>query len=235
MNSEQLISIVKRAALGLSNIINEPNNKFTKDQIAKLMPITVEFMSAMSLATSKIASQETEITHLGRQLEKSEESKRSPDGSADSICQALAELNDRNARSKNVIVQNVPEADKILSLNDQNIEDRAKMEKMFENVAELQTIKPTKIFRLGMRKDEKMRPLKVIFEDSGEAAAVMSGRSRFPKGIKVKRDLTVMQRGELQRLWEEVDRRKRNGEDNITVKFINAKPKIVALPPKNLM
>jgi hypothetical protein len=51
--AEEIIALVRSAALALSEVINEPANRFTKEHIAKIMPITIEFMSAVSTAAAK--------------------------------------------------------------------------------------------------------------------------------------------------------------------------------------
>jgi hypothetical protein len=224
MDSTQIIELVKSAALSLSAIVNDNANKFTKDQISKLMPTTIEFMSAMSLATAKISSQEKEIALLTQRLDSVE---RSPNGNSTlQVCNALAELAERTERAKNIIMFNVPE------LNTTGPSYISEEKKQIDDIISESEIPLThniiRFQRLGQRNEKKIRPIKITLNSSDDAKSLIYGKKKFPPNIKIKQDYTIMQRNHLRELWSEVESRKGKGEDNISIKFFNDTPRIVA-------
>jgi hypothetical protein len=227
MDAVKIIDLVREAALSLSAILNDNANRFTKDHISKLMPTTIQFMSAMSMATTKISSQEKEISLLSQKLESFERSPASSNTLHD-VCDALAEMTERSERSKNVIMFNVPE----LNGNGSTSTDMAEEKKQVSDILDSSNIPITqgilRVQRLGQRQDNKIRPIKVTFENGDDAKNLLFRRKKFPPSIKIKQDHTIMQRNYLRELWNEVENRRRNGEANLSVKFINGTPKIVA-------
>jgi hypothetical protein len=225
MNAEKIIDLVRDAACLLSGIINDNANKFTKDHISKLMPATIEFMSAMSMATAKLSSQEKEISLLTQQLESFARTPASTNTLQ--VCDTLAEMTERSERSKNAKMFNVPEINKNDSTSNYMSEEKKQIDKILDSSDLPITQGILRVQRIGQRQENKTRPIKIVFENSDDAKNVIFGKKKFPPNIKIKQDYTIMQRNHLRELWNEVTRKK-NGEANIFVKLINGTPKIVA-------
>jgi hypothetical protein len=231
MDAHEILDLVKAAAHALSQTVMDSANKFTKDQIAKVMPISIDFMAAMSLATAKLVSQEGEIARLKDRIEFNKTANSS--SRAIDICDTLAELGERDMRSKNVIMFDVPEAGLDVPVSEHIAEDRKKVAEIIQHVEVLSPEKVVRLQRLGTRQKDKTRPLKITFVTGEDAKAVLYNKSRLPKSIKVKQDYTDIQREHIRKTWSELERRKANGEENIVIKYINGAPKIVKGWKKN--
>jgi hypothetical protein len=123
-------------------------------------------------------------------------------------------------------VFNVPESTKAGS--DYITEDKKQIVDII-NSSDIQVAHSiVRIQRLGQRQDNRVRPIKITFENSVDAKNLIYEKNKFPPNIKLKRDYTIMQRNHLRELWSQVEARKTKGDDNISVKFFNGTPKIVA-------
>lgn len=146
------------------------------------------------------------------------------------------EIEDRRQREDNLIIMNVPE-----SASSNSSERMEHDNKLISNILEPVLVNMNfKTIRLGKRKmlssndfdstkPPPMRPIKVIFKTgSGDARSVIRQKEKLTLGnFKIKRDMTVSQRALIRKTYKELDDRKREGETNIQVKFVNNTPKIV--------
>jgi len=98
----------------------------------------------------------------------------------------------------------------------------------------------TKLVRLGKVPSDSARPIKIIF-DSNEAATNLLSKFNvlkrsgtiFPNGFRIGSDKTLLQRKLLRSCHSELDRRVKNGEANLRIKFHNGTPKIASETSKN--
>jgi hypothetical protein len=235
LNSQEILNAANTAADNLSEVISENITKLTKEQIKKFMQAANRFLTTVGSAASLIAEQENELKHLREKIKQqnlSNVNNTTGHKSLD-ICDAISELAERNTRAKNIIVHNIPEPDTSLSPAEQNEHNSSQVTQVLANVDPNVSTKIQRTHRLGRHQVGKMRPLKVVFRDSDCANEIMFNRRGLPPNIKIKSDLTDLQREHLRKLWTEVEERKTKGDDNITVKFINATPRIVPLRKKN--
>jgi hypothetical protein len=143
------------------------------------------------------------------------------------IYETIDELEERKLCEKNVIVFNVPESDSAMSFNGMQ-EDTGAVADILKGIDESGNFNVTKMYRLGTKKPDKVRPIKVEFSNREQASQVVfNSRKVIDRGVKIKRDLTLRQRHEITQLWKEVESRRDNGEINLTVRWVNSKPKIV--------
>jgi hypothetical protein len=226
MDYQEIISMVKKAANSLSDTINE-QGKFTKEHISKLMPITIEFMSAMSMASAKLAAQETEISMLRDRIDKLEAQNPNSTKTNDIICETLAELAERDERSRNIIMFNVPELDDKTPKSDYPAQEKKQVSDLIDNVECKRSGGIIRVHRLGLRQKDKMRPIKVVFDNSVDPREIIYSKRALPPSIQVKPDYTVKQRNNQKALWTEIEARKSRGEENLGIKFVNGTPKIV--------
>jgi hypothetical protein len=235
IKAEELIIRAHKAADQLIAVITEHTKQFTKEALTKIMPMNNEFLAVAALAASLISAQETELKQLQNRLTEQMKSDCSNGPIQRSIdaCETLSELAERNTRTKNVIFIGIPEIDDSLPQKDHSSEDLKQITEMVDKVDEKAATKIIRCYRLGLRKANNSRPIKVIFQDAEYSDSVLYGRQRFPQNIKVRHDLTIVQRDHLKMLWSEIDERKKKGETNLTVKYINNTPKIVTDRKKN--
>lgn len=215
----------------------DPANKFNKEQMAKLTPKLSELLGNISLVSTKVGFLEGELNayknispNHSQYLSTTNIEKEQLTG----ICETLAEMEDRKLRSKNVIMFNVPESSgnshpEIMS------EDLNKVKSILHNVSNVDTSQ-IKLYRLGKKDTNKTRPIKIELPDKYQARTVLQNKGIPYENviIKTKNDLTMLQRQEVQNLWKELEDRKSKGENNLIIKYINNRPKILNNIPKNL-
>lgn len=226
-----------------SNIINsmnstimDPSNKFTKEQMAKLTPKLSELLGNISVVGAKVGFLEGELkayTNISQQKPPQVQSLPNTIQDLPGICETLAEMEERKLRSKNIIMFNVPECS-TGTQTDCMREDRNKVLSILNKVENVDTSE-IKMFRLGKKEMEKTRPIKIELSDQHQVKLVLQKKAIDYQNvsIKTKKDLTWVQRQEIQNVWKELENRKNKGENNLTIKYINNSPKIVTTTPKN--
>jgi regulator of replication initiation timing len=155
-----------------------------------------------------------------------------------SVIQLVREISERDSCSSNVVAYGIPESS-APSLREK-IADDVKL--ISDTLAPLSVSisSDVKLFRIGRNVKNSARPLKIIFKTKVEAASFLSSvgearRSRvlLPAGVKFVRDKTKLERKLLRESHEELDRRKLNGEEGLSIKYVNGIPEIARLNPKN--
>lgn len=152
----------------------------------------------------------------------------------------FAEWNDRLKRASNAIIYNLPEKSSS-SVNARVKHDSDWMSNLL-GVFQIQISPLTmKCVRIGKPSKDKPRPLKVFFpnaEFARDFCSKFSGeevKRAFPDLplVSVGRDRTSRERTHLQQLRAELAERSKNGEKDITIKFINGVPAITKNLQKN--
>lgn len=144
----------------------------------------------------------------------------------------LLKVEERKTRSMNVILYNVPESTS--TLGETRIrDDRASVSDAIKDIDSNVDLDKAKIYRLGVPIANRIRPIKLEFDDPIPVRSILTGKSKLRNGIKANNDLTNLQRSYLSDLRKELDERRRKGENSITIKYINSVPKIVNSRPKN--
>lgn len=143
----------------------------------------------------------------------------------------IREIRDRQEREKNIIIMGIPEQ------NCQSTEERIYKDEI-EVMAVTQSIykdiqKPLKIIRLGKYNPTKNRRIKVCYDSKEPAKQLLRGKIKVPGNIKIYSDQTPAQIKYLQSLKEELLRRTSNGENDLTIKYINGTPTITKNITKN--
>ena len=78
-----------------------------------------------------------------------------------------------------------------------------------------------------VKKKNKVRPLKIIFNDSNSAKlALRSNANNNDFRSHFKADLTDSQRDSIKWIKAELENRKSNGEENLIIRYINNTPTI---------
>ena len=87
-----------------------------------------------------------------------------------------------------------------------------------------------RLSRIGARLPDKNRPLKVTFGSQHAATEfLVKNRSKNPPLFSASSDKTPRERDRLKELRAELKRRTENGEENLTIKYRNSVPLILAI------
>lgn len=148
------------------------------------------------------------------------------------VSQVMQETFERERCSYNLLVYNIPESSS--SSSTQRIsDDKASFSSLVEPL--VQTIPSNlKLFRLGKVQTNNTRPLKVIFQTKEAAAKFLQDFTDaktdgkvFSSDLRIVRDKTSLQRSLLKSCHLELDQRSKDGENDLSIKFINGLPKVV--------
>lgn len=147
----------------------------------------------------------------------------------------LDEIGERERRSSNVILFGVSECP---ALDDnENAEARKKREltQVREALSNIPGYKaPVAAIRLGKidaKPGSGPRPIKVIFSEKQSAVTILRNGKKLPSGMSAKNDMTPYQRDYLIKLRQELEERTKQGETELTIKYINNNPKILKTKP----
>lgn len=142
----------------------------------------------------------------------------------------IHEITDRAERQKNVIVIGVSEHEEGTS-QERQTRDRTEISNILKSVLRTETpLQPWKLQRIGKQKLGVNRPLKLCFDTGSVAKDILKHRNNvIDKGIKIFADQTPAQQSYIKKLREELSNRVRNGEADLTIKYVKGQPKIVNL------
>lgn len=146
----------------------------------------------------------------------------------------IVEINERQKRSRNIILYNVPEPDN--NTADDNRKDFEFVNVLLTTICN-EPIIPSRIIRLGQKTSVNARPIKLILQDEKFATIIMRNSKKLKshdtyKNIYLRHDLTFQQREYSAVIKKEFVRRKASGESDIVLKYIRGIPKIIK--PKNV-
>lgn len=138
---------------------------------------------------------------------------------------SFSDFIDRQARSKNIILFNVPECQ-----TDANNSDISTTNLIFQSLNI--DIKPVTIHRLG-KSNGQTRPLKVTLNTTSDVFKILGSSRKLKsnqtyKDVRISSDKTPKQREHFQNLRKELDERRSNGEPNLLIKYHKGIPSIVS-------
>lgn len=130
-----------------------------------------------------------------------------------------AELDDRRTRAKNIIIYGLPnrsdESNDLEFVND-----------ILEQISDFPLAKSAR--KIGSSRDRNTVPIKLTFESESDARHVLKFKNKLGKfKITAKNDLTSEQQKYIKHLSQELDLRIKNGEKDLTIRYIKGTPKIV--------
>ncbi|KAG8275175.1 pre-mRNA-splicing factor cwc22 [Homalodisca vitripennis] len=136
----------------------------------------------------------------------------------------IAEVNDRNERSKKATLYGIPESSDI-DIKSKIQHDKGIMDDVLQ-VLQLSDLHISKIVRIGKGNPGKPRPMKDFFRDPSEAISFFKNfnspklSNAFPDStFEVYRDRTLKETYHLQELCNPIADRERNGEKGLTIKY----------------
>lgn len=173
------------------------------------------------------------LTHLEEKVIRMEDS-NSQSPSSVGLEGIVQEIGDRSRRVCNVIIYNVIEnASKDVKKRIDH--DKGILNEMGRVIDYSFDFNTVKLYRIGKPKKDKIRPLKLVFRTQNEATECIKkfisgnlkeSNSNF-SDISISRDKTDRERQHLKNLREELEKRLKNGESNLTIKYRNGVPEIV--------
>lgn len=155
----------------------------------------------------------------------------------DQLCEdVISECNDRNRRSRNVIVHNLTETNPASSAGESKAHDAKHIQSFFDHIHLNVQMTEVRHFRLGKRSRDKSRPLVICLPSESAALHIFKNfkQDDVPdtlQGMSLSHDRTPRERKHLEQLRASLKSRLEAGEVNLTIKYINGSPKIVS---KNL-
>lgn len=162
-----------------------------------------------------------DIVNIKSQISKLDDAINNLSSNSQMDANIAAEMEERQQRSLNVMVYNVPESSG-------TIEEKIKKDLTAIKSATNIDFSPHKIIRLGKMSD-KPRPIKLLFKDRESAITLLKASRTVDTGpIKFASDRTKLQRDHLFKVKQDLENRKANGEQNLTIKYVHGNPSIVS-------
>lgn len=146
----------------------------------------------------------------------------------------VSEYKDRNRRSKNIIIYNMPELDRTSSSTNSKAHDSNLVHDFLVHMKSPIPITEVRHFRLGKNPHEnKSRPLVVCMPSDGAAIHIFKNfdKDNVPgnmQGVSLSHDRTPRERKYLEDLRSSLEDRKKSGERDLTIRFVNGTPTIVS-------
>jgi hypothetical protein len=142
--------------------------------------------------------------------------------------EVTSEAVERMIRSKNVIIYGVPESSG--TTEQRQTKDATEIRKIISAITP-EAI-PQKIIRIGKPNSPNTRPLKVSLSNDLIAKEVLRNKNKLinsdlSRSISISDDKTPKQLEYLKNLRTELQLRRDNGEDNITIKYMKGIPSII--------
>ena len=142
----------------------------------------------------------------------------------------ITEVEERNRRAYNLILFNLSESDEETDVKRNENDTSRAGQTIFSG--EHEKIKIMSCCRLGKYNNEKIRPLRISFENPQYATETLRKYIRKEK-LYLNRDLTRRQQNQCYMIRTEFKNRREQGEDDIILKYSNGIPKIQKVEKKN--
>lgn len=224
MDIQSFISNAEKAVNAINKVLLDPGNKFNKDQISKISPIACEILAAIGSMSAAVAAKTGTLE--GELRAYKELQKNIPPQNNINICEAIHEMNEITERSKNIILCNVPESTKV-TVSDKILDDQTVITEIISKLDIPAKNNIVKIYRFGKSNNNKPRPIKIHFNNSQTARTLQGKKHLLNDNLRIYSDSTPAQQNHLKNLRAELEKRKSNGETDITIKYVNSFPKIV--------
>lgn len=194
-------------------------------RIDKLNELVATQSQLIQSCANDICDLRKENANLKQRIDALENKDTNP--SDDNLYDIQNEISQRINREKNILIMGLTES------NSQ--EDLTKTKTIIDSIIQGHSPNINVCFRVGKPKESqgKPRPLKVCFNNSENAVAVLKNKSKLANtaysSLYFTSDSTFTQRRYLENLRKELQQRKENGEEQLTIKYVNKVPKIVPI------
>lgn len=210
---------------------------FMRENISEMKTQWNEIKTSIDTLSSEQASMKTQISNMliknnetEMKVEKLESGfteiiKCVPKSNLISHESIMREFQERTTREKNIIIVGLPE-NRASTAEESRSADMASISKVIKTLVE-DCPSPIRVYRLGKYDPSTNRKIKVCFETSQIAKALLRNKSKLTSNVKIISDVTPTQQNYLKELNEELNRRTRSGEENLTIKYVRGVPSIV--------
>jgi len=135
----------------------------------------------------------------------------------------FAEISDRQSRSRNIILFNIPETPV-----QPNSDDKTFISNILKKMD--LSIEPINIIRLG-KTSNKCRPIRATLPNLHDVYDVLKNKRKLInsvdfKLVSISTDRTLLQRNHLKSVIDELNTRKKAGETDLFIKYVNNLPVI---------
>lgn len=147
----------------------------------------------------------------------------------------IAEIHDRERRSKNLIFYNLEEENP----SDTSTSPSDDMHSLPDTVNQIiKIIHPLaspclKARRLGRRISGKTRPVCVVLPSKSDVINILKNKQKYTGPVAIKNDMTLKQRSYLSKVRNDLKNLINSGVTDKTIRYINGVPKIVNMTQKN--
>lgn len=143
----------------------------------------------------------------------------------------IAEISERQKRSKNVMLYGVQE-NQVLPVVERNRVDAQAVESLFAFLLDNKAVSILSIRRVGRMTAGRVRPLKIALSSDGDVGALLSNASKLKtsggyKDVFMSIDRTPKQQEAYRAVKKELQARIQNGENNLTIRYVKGTPTIV--------
>lgn len=203
------------------NLVSSPDNNYTLgDVMAKLNKMEVDYSKVWQVLHEQIE----ENKKLKEELQnlRNDFSNKQPI-TEEEMCQ---EISQRVEKAGNIIIYNAKESSSDI-ISERISHDNGIVQMLFGQM-NLPTDYICSVSRIGMKKSNVNRPLKVVLAGAFAVSLVFKYKFRIKSSeLKISADQTKSQRNEYKLRIEELKSLSAKGDNNFTIKYINGWPKIV--------
>ncbi|KAI4482050.1 hypothetical protein M0804_009069 [Polistes exclamans] len=219
-------SNVESRSSNISNISNSSSSAITSLVIREI--IREELNVLREDIKSQIKKLENDIIAINDRVSNMEESLINSNNSSNLAVEyndIISEIEERNWRSTNIILFNV----------DENIASTSSAPPLSDdNIVKdiIKKIDPSvhlgsRTRRIGKRSSDRSRPIRVTLNSKKEVISILKNKSKYSGPVVIAQDRTKAQHEYLKAIRFELKARTDDGNQNLTIKYINATPKIV--------
>lgn len=240
LDAQPLNILVSKVSLLLDNM-QEIKSKVdglleVPSKLDKMQSDLSTISTKLSSLESRMSTAEDRLNHFEARVEAVEQKGPATSSTPE---ETIAEINDRGRRASNLMVYKLQESSSA-SADARMENDIAELKKLWKLFVPDQNPE-IKCHRVGRLQKGGIRPLKIIFPSAEYPKMFLS---KFNKddlsekspdfaNITVSRDRTDRERQYLNKLRSELERRTKDGETNLTIKYMNGIPSIVKSIQKN--
>ena len=186
----------------------------------------------LSVLKTELSDMRSEIKLLSDRVKALEDkpsipSEQLPSSSTDDV---INELNDRELRSRNILIFDLPEQNETSLVRARSADAEGALA-ILREISPLVTQTPT-TYRLGKLGSLPCRPLCVRLDSAATVKSILQNKHRYKGPSKISDDKTRQQRETLSQLRTKLRNLHELGETHMTIRYIRGMPKIVSGRPR---
>lgn len=214
------ISVIKNQVSDIKS-----TTEFLNEEQSKLKSEIMNMKSSNNTTQKKIELLEARLQNIDSKTLNMEANPKAQE-------EIIVELNERNVRSRNILVSGIAESTST-DPKERQIYDKNASWRILKTIY-TDCPQPEKVYRIGKYNPGKNRLIKVCFKLPETALYILRNKSSVKNDVnKIYPDQTSQQQSYMKHLKEELESRTKNGETNLIIKYVRGVPKIISAQPKN--